>query len=439
MPAMFKHFIRMGSYVEKNAIEQSKDCFDGIFINANLLESTASATTSFITTILSDKDYVIDPIPFAFSLHQDHLCSEKINRKTKEKEIGIKNSFRKLSKQYGPMIEAIAGKRRLALDDFSKKNINVLAKCITEYQLNRLSEEIKDDSKYGVITVKKPAFIMSPYFSIQSNNVDEWTKVNQSLIIESKIVAKQSGIPLYGVILLGPVFLDDETSLLKLAKKFLEADADGYLYWIDDLDEQEITTARLNAMKKFIEEFKSNNKQIINMYGGYLSVLLSKYGLSGIVHGVAYWEKKQSKPISGGAAPPAKFYMNPIHERVNPDELSLVIDECKFSSKKEFLDNICNCDICNKVITDKVRESFVFSYGETELKAKEGVLKRQPTENSRLLCRSHYLRAKNQEIKYVLSTSQANLKTQLNNAKSIFEDKLDSLNLDYLGTWASML
>ena len=438
MPVEFKHFIRMGSYVEKTAIERSKDYFDGIVVNANLVESASSATTSFIITTLADKEYFIDPIPFVFSLHAYHLCSEQIDRKTKKSKIAIKRSFDKLSQRYGPMIEKIAGNARLDLNDFSPTNIKTLAEYVIRYQISRLNDELQGDSKYGVNINKIPAFVLSPYFPIIDRKLKEWLDINKALIRESKGVARSVNLPLYGVMLLSPAFLDNESDLLTLATGFLNEDADGYLYWFDNMDEKNLTKSRVIILKRFIEKFQNKNKPIINMYGGYLSALLSKFGLTGVIHGVAYWESKPSKPISGGAAPPVKFYLQPIHERITSDEMALLIDDCGLSSKQAFINNICNCDVCQKVIKDDVRNSFISTYGETEIKQSKSVMRRQATENSRMLCRMHYLRAKRQEIEYVMGKSTADLKQQLVDAQAFYADKSDSLSLEYLNNWASI-
>ena len=228
-------------------------------------------------------------------------------------------------------------------------------------------------------------------------------------------------------------------AIQSLAKKFLDVDANGYLFWFDNMDEQEMPKARIETLKKFVQEFQSKERPLINMYGGYLSILMSKYGLTGVIHGIAYWEKKQSKPISGGAAPPAKFYMGPIHERINPAELVLLVNECKYTSKKDFLDNICKCDTCTELITESIQESFITTYGESQIKVSKGRLISQATEKARILCRKHYLRAKAQEVNYVVGAEVAEIKRQLTAAKTTFEDKIDSIDLGYLDSWASIL
>lgn len=432
----FLHMVRMGTFAEKEILEQTSESYDVLVFNANLIEQGSAATASFISKI--KKGYIIDPIPYVFTLHIAHLQSEQIDRKTKEKSYTIKKPYEKLATKYSNIIYNLitTQKRKLLITDFEnpEERLN-MSQTILEYQLHRLNEELEEDAKYGIVENVSPLAVLAPYFYIPFNS-NEWLKVNTSFIEETKQLIQKSAIkkPLFGVIFISQYYLDYKEQLLSLANKFLNTQCDGYMFWFDSFDEYNISPTRLDNYKQFIKLFNEQGKPLFNMYGSHLSILASKIGMKGYAHGALYWENKPFRPLSVKGIPKAKYYLPAIHQRISSKEAYLSV--LANMGVQEFHRTICGCNVCNNVITKNVGEDFLNSFGETDL-GKDG--REYSTGKAHSLCKKHYILVLRKEIKDTLGRTNGEISTELESALNKYSKTIDSIDLTYLRTWQEIL
>src|ERR1035438_7768881 len=98
-------FLRLGSHAEKQYILKTLKLFRGVFVGANLLESTPLATVSLAVKILGgSKQFAIDPMTYVFGMDLSYIRSE--TGKVGAKKVGLKKSFSRLASLFGEAISS---------------------------------------------------------------------------------------------------------------------------------------------------------------------------------------------------------------------------------------------------------------------------------------------------------------------------------------------
>lgn len=425
-----QYILRMGSHAERSYIEWVKPLFDVLLLNANLVEGTPAASLSLVEA-LDEKPYLIDPINYAFALPVAYLQSSKINKRTGQETISTKRTFQKLAERYGePFTEAV-GNRPLVPGDFFDGTIRKKAvHSILEYQRQRLEEEQPQSGPLRILGDSiQPKALIIPYFFTDKSLT--WHQTNIELI--SDAVALKPDLPLYAVVLIDRTLLQDLETLLGATKAYCATKVDGFFIWISDQIEQSMGGQEVSNFVKFVQELCSDGRPTYNMYGGYLSALLSKFGLSGLSHGVGYGEHRHVIPVVGGGVPQAKYYFPPLHKAFMFADIQMTIAHL---SHEKYYSDVCNCPICHSVINDDFQSNFQ-KYGETELKGigKVGQPVFRQTANSVRICRGHYLVARFLEIIQIRDNDVQSLLSQLKEAENTYKHPSGFPSTGYLLTW----
>ncbi len=425
-----QYLLRMGSHAERSYIDWMKPLFDTLLLNANLVEGTPAASLSLVES-LDNKPYVIDPISYAFALPVQYLQSTKINKKTGQETISVKRTFQKLAERYGEPFSKAVGIRPLIPDDFSNKTVREKAvNSILAYQQQRLGEE---QPQAGPLRIPggniHPKVLISPYFFTDQSL--GWHPTNITLINDA--VAQKPDLPLYAVVLINQTLLQDLDTLLEVAKLYCETKADGFFIWISDQIEQSMGRQDVGNFIQFVQKLYSDGRPTYNMYGGYLSALLSKFGLTGLCHSVGYGEHRNVIPVVGGGVPQAKYYFPPLHKAFMFADIQTVI--ANIPTPKYYSD-VCDCPVCHTVISNNFQSNFQ-KYGETELKGlgRGGQPVFRQTANSVQICRAHYLAARFLEILQIRENDVQNLVARLTEAENTYRHPSGFPSTGYLLTW----
>ncbi|HUU78661.1 MAG TPA: hypothetical protein VMX55_09955 [candidate division Zixibacteria bacterium] len=309
-----KNFYRFNVTSEQSILKEQKDDYFGLTISAHL----ALFYKKFFSTYLRelDKPFFIDTVTYVFA--RDLTNTKKID---KDGELSLKKSYQKLIDYCDGNIKAILDKREFIPKDFFDNNgllINEFTEKIISLQKDFFSfKSVKSFDKYDKILGKKTGqlkllFLTAPYFYFESIN-DPWYKI--SLNMAQQALTIKDDFELYVILCFSKDMLLHESSITKMIDDF--SGFDGYIFWISDFNEKEMTLNYLTSLISFIKKIAAKEKPVFNLYGEYFSLILSKMGLNGYSRGLGFSENKFIDACVTGGGQPKRFYSPLLHYSVS--------------------------------------------------------------------------------------------------------------------------
>jgi len=359
------HIVRFGTAADqKYLLDEYLNTYGMLIINANILAHMPSALASFLSVRAGNKPYFIDPQTHAFQHDVAYIESSSEKRKGE-----IKTSIQKLADAYGNPVQLRIQKHNSVIpSDFKNASaIKEFCERVIGYQLNTIPNEIKksDTEKYfrylkqedgaKLYKVGSPHIIVAPYFYMTSNTIDDWIEVNIKCASESKNIsfARNGKVEFAIQIVISRELLANRDKLNLLIDRYKSVNPNKFLIWIDSFSEQEASEEELNNYVYYIKEL-GKAAPVINLYGGYFSVMLYKCKalgcLKGVSHGLEYGESRGVVPVGGGI-PTAKYYFPILHTRLSfRDALRAIRAVGGMNSVSEFYKNVCDCKMCKSII-----------------------------------------------------------------------------------------
>ena len=307
MPDQYpKIILRLGTHAEKEYFEKLGARFDGIIIGANLVESTPGASASLIVKFCGDKqdlEYYVDPMTYAFGTYVDPSSGEtrddldwiKSDQRVKGKSKPVrkfKRSYRKLAERFGePFQDAILSSKALTPDVVGdKRTVRRICDAVVSYQLRRIREEFEGDQEYADFAdeVPQPTAVIAPYFYIEPSAAGEWMTVNAALAAEAVRICKD--IPVHALVCAPRELLLDATFQQWISEIIVATGVKGIWLWFSKFDENTAKRTELTALRNLVGDLGEKGLFILNLHGGFFSLALHSFGLSGISHGVGYGE-----------------------------------------------------------------------------------------------------------------------------------------------------
>jgi hypothetical protein len=340
-----KLFYRINLTREKNLLEEFRDLYDGVVLNAHLAAYYSNWTPAFLTQL--NKPYFIDPVTYVFARP---LATIKSNE-------DLKKSYEKLRRAYGGRLEKITDTRPLFPKDFRRTRLSSeLAKSVLSFQNNLVADQSQTSlGDYLKILGKKegvkgPTFLVAPYFYFTSLD-DPWYEIS---LKTAKASLKYKGdSQLYAVICAPKSILLAEDTPEKLPRDY--KGFDGYLVLVSDFRERDDTENHLRGLIKLIKNLADLEKPVYMLYGGYFSLVLSNYGLTGYSRSLCYGESKKievDEPVTV-ARQPKNYYFDLTHVKL-PETVARVF----YSDYPKLL---CRCNICSGIsskMKSKIEEFF---------------------------------------------------------------------------------
>lgn len=425
-----EHLIRYDTAQDKVYLEEYKDKIDFLVFNANILCHHSEDNAKTIYVNFPTTKFFIDPKLYNFQLDISNIKSKK-----KDKSETIKESFIKLASEYC-LDYVIEKETPLSTNQVLKHGIQKLAQSVLDFQINFINEhldsELKDLIEFSE-QFRYPEILISASFCLLSENDLEWLSINGELLKKSLLLKNNYNLPIYANLIISKSILENKKLMSEIINTY--SIADGLILWIDDFDEQSVNEEIIEALISFIMKYKekNQNKKIYSLYGGYLSELLSNFGLNGVCHSVAYGESK--KINRGGGKPFSKYYLPLLYNRVKPEDMIRLLRQMNIKTRNDFLNEICSCTACNKNIFDDniERRFFVYldDYESTTLIRK----------NAKNNCRWHYLEVKAEEFNSISTTK---LKELVNNIYNTYlklekENYIDRAEYLHLLRWFNVL
>jgi hypothetical protein len=404
--------LRLGSHSEKEYFEKLITYFDGYIVASNLLENTPGATASLVHKFSSQNKaipYYIDPMTYIFgcyndpstnSLRKDLDWIKSDQKKAKKIVRDFKSSYRKVGEKFGGLFakaveDAVKKDSALMPDHFSDSHIEDACKKIIDYQKNCISKSLQNSLSSNEWEIFKeeislPSAIFAPYFYIEPNyQPKKWLKLNMNFIKCTVDISKE--IPVHAILCFDSSALLDNNFISELITEVKSSHVQGVWLWISKLNEDNASDSKLEdkllSLRKIVEQLR-DSIEVYNMHGGFFSLALSKFGMSGISHGIGYGEQKDVVPVIGQATPIVRYYLPALHRRLGVTEIERCFRGLEIETPEDFYNKICNCAICKGIIKDGVDQFAKF--GEMN-PIKSGSTKSGQTPTAAKLCRFHFL------------------------------------------------
>jgi|SRR5450756_168690 len=439
------HLARFGMPTESRFLTEFRDSYDWLVFNANSLAHMPGAIARLVSD-RSVKPYIVDPQTHAFQHDPIHVMNHN-----DDGTWSLKRSIARLADAYGPLIQSKAGKHAVVPSDLSPDVIENLARGVVEFQLHtvrnqEVCEENRDYLEWMKLDVTKPRAVIAPYFYMDARTYGLWLDPNMRLAAAARAAVRElEGTDLYLELVIDRDILLDEGVLREIASVYSEADCDGILLWVDALSEQKAPGGVLTGLLTLLREFRSNDLPVMNLYGGYFSILLScaSFGslLSGVCHGMEYGEDRSVVPVGGGI-PMAKFYLPSLHQRLRfGDVARLLFNRGWLRDGETFHREVCSCQACRDTLRGDASRFSLFGEGKpvTFMRGGSTVTLNYPLTETKERCLRHYLWRKEDEYQSAASKSRDDLLDELETTATEFESDLGVEGVSHLRTWVRVL
>jgi hypothetical protein len=144
---------------------------------------------------------------------------------------------------------------------------------------------------------------------------------------------------------------------------------------------------------------------------------MSKFGMSGVSHGVGYGEQKDVVPVIGKSTPTVRYYLRPIHRRLSVPQIERCFNALQITDVSQFYVQICNCVVCKGIVVKDLSQFSAFGdmhYSTTVSKR----LAQTPAAAKR--CRYHFLLNRIKERDWVKNTNISDIQLDLRNAHGVW-------------------
>jgi hypothetical protein len=438
------HWMTFGTFAEqKFFIYPTSDTYKGVIFNGNMAAYAPGGLAAFLAEKTKSLNYIIDPLTHAFQHDPSAVLT-----KGPDGELKVKSSIRTLADSFGNPIMKIVGKRPLVPKDLDLPIFEEFVENTINFQRNQILNSIEDSGVAKYLDPKenefKPYALIAPYFYLTETTVNVWLpKLAQSL--EIALSKKEAGEKIFGAVVVSQGVILNTSLLQEILKTLISLDVDGFLIWIDNLNENAAGGAELKGLFDLAKGLRvEGSKEVIALHGGYFSVLaggtLGKGALSGVAHGPEFGEFRSVVPVGGGI-PIAKYYIPHLHSRVRYSEAVHYFNNKEWlTSPEKFYSSVCDCLECKSVIKSNI-DNFT-KFGESTAKMitrKYGSVRIDyPTREAKERCLKHYLNRKKVEFNMAAQVKEEILQ-DLNYGIEEFKNVAGLEAVSHLQLWQEVL
>ena len=418
------HAIRLGTHAEKQYLSLSVSLFDEVLVNANLMEAGPGSTALFIVSL--GKPYMLDPVSYSFAQNPEYLMSSRRSE--------LKRTFRALIHRFGePLAVCAEGSRAVLASDFADSDkAEGFCRRVLDYQRTRVVEALRENEAFldeVALEEVPPERLIAPYFHNDERRT--WLAVNRRLAEAGAGLAGE-GENLCVAVAFDALMLDRREEVDALAETYEGLDCAGYLFWPSDFDETGATVGQIKGLRRLVTRLCGENGEGMMLYGGYFTALLEREGITATSHGVGYGEKRDIVPVVGGGLPPAKYYLQAIHDRIRIEEMLRLAEAVDDAT---FLREICRCTICSGLIERGGMELLRREFGATEERPYRDGYRNVATSRVYKLTRFHYIENKHRELQEIEGGTRESLVAGLEESYDRFSPTLGRGRLGYLLRW----
>lgn len=342
--AEIEQWLRMGTHAESDYFVRARGLYDGLVLNANLVEATTGATSLLVVRV--KRPYMIDPITFAFALDPSLLRSESQPRDPDESP-RARATFNALAEAYSLPIADRVGIDPIRPSDLTRDRLAIVVDKVLQYQSVTLRQALDENADFVGSPLHAesqwltPARIVAPYFVDDASS--RWREINLQMIGQTVAQRRESAA---GMVAFDATDLNDVMAE-QLARHYGQTGATTLWTWPADLDEHSSATSVLGAYAFLVQRLTVQGVRVLAAYGGFFALLLTYSGLAGLSHGLGYGDKRRVEPVVGGGLPPARYYLWPLRDSVSMATFAVV---CAGLTDAEYRTYICSCPICDGLL-----------------------------------------------------------------------------------------
>ena len=402
--------VRLGSHAEKEYVVKLEQFLDGLIVGANLFEATPGATASLLLRVGAKNTHLyVDPMTYAYGAYVDPtggtvrtdldwIKSEQTRRLSNGKKTTIrdfKRSYRALAEHLGsPLIEAVSNSAAVSPRQLLDPAIqSSLCTNVVQYQLDRMTMELEKDEelKYYIDDAPRPAAVFAPYFYIEPSDTTDWLDANFQLMRTTAALGLD--VPIHAILCADARHLSDEESMRRLREELPDTGVSGVWFWFSGFYEDAANERTLLSYRDLAEAL-SRKLEVHAMHGGFFSLLLSKYGMRGVSHGIGYGEQKNVVPVIGQSIPMVRYYLPPLAKRLGVPDIERAFDALGIRTPSDFHANICDCAVCRGIVSTSLDD--FSSFGDMHF-SRPTAERRSQTPAAAKRCRFHFLLARLRE------------------------------------------
>lgn len=437
------HWMTFGTFAEQSYfIYPRKDAYDGVIINANMAAYAPAGLATFLLEKTAGLRYIIDPMTHAFQHDPSAIAGSNNEPKT---------SIATLAEAYGEWLgpgQGVLGVRPVRPTDFADNAIlsDFVSNCLY-FQKHQLADAMakSDASKYLSVADASPLpfGLVAPYFYLTEVGLSDWLPVCRDCI--ELALAEEPGQRVFAAVVVGQGVILNEKLVEKIVKTFGGLAVAGYLLWVDGLDEHEAGSQELRALLELARALRGNgDKEVINLHGGYFSVLaagtLGKSAMSGVSHGPEFGELRSVVPVGGGI-PVSRYYIPLLHSRIRFREAARLLQgKGWLDSATVFHGEVCDCRECKATLDGDAGNFVLFGVGTPrEVRRGRGVVRIEyPTGETKKHCLKHYLERKRREFQ-LAAGPEADILSDLDKGIREFQDVGGLGAVSHLMLWKGVL
>jgi len=305
-------YLRLNLPREIEIAKQYRNEVHGFVLEAHIFEVFKRTFSNFLALRGYDT-YIIDPVVYKFSLQDIIDQTDKV-------------WYQNLVSAYH--LELTEEQPFLNPRKISDAKIRDITKQVIYYQCEVVRNEIKRAAYQNLgllqflpslkkpdynLNPRAPMYVIPPYLIIEDTDNAEYRdylKFNVKSIMYAKKLTKA---PLLGIVAIGDEILQDINKLKEVLMAYLiNIECDAYGVWVTGLNE---ATDKDFLLGRYVSLFltlkRRSNKPVINLYGGYFSLILSALNiLDGVVFGIGYAEYRDPRMEAGPVA--VNRYYNPL-------------------------------------------------------------------------------------------------------------------------------
>ncbi len=313
-----------------------RECFDILTVPSTIASYYADATAAFVLS--SGLKYMIEP---RTPLFQGVLRQPRASHYT-------------LASVMGDTVSAHVDENREKGDwihfpvDFYSDDVcaEVVASMVNfqrEYggrakdvgtKLNRYRELLKKatggSKSVGLSDEKRgPTYVLCPYFAVQSFSDAWWNVMGKIWNAAQQVDNPEEILPV--------VAMSSASALQRAIESVPDSLSSRVFFWIPGFDEKLASFDKLCEVKEAVNSL-ATAYGLMNLYGGYFSILLGKFGLDGFNNGLGYSESREWPTLDSTGAAPARYYVRRLHAYVSQATATAIVEtDSAFA---------CGCSVC---------------------------------------------------------------------------------------------
>lgn len=305
------------------------DAWDGLVVPGTLATFYFDGTGGFVLT--RGRSYVIDP---RTPLLQEITVARPQPRR----------SHLAIAAVHDPEVPAVWPSEEIRLSYWRDGRWPDVVERVLDFQRGYSSQATAKIDKYARLLAEAtgrslalepdpPHRLVPPYWAVTGPDDPWWELSRDATSLAFERYASSDVMPILAT--------TRETPVRRFAELLgdLPGDCRQVFCWRGSWDEAEATRDDIRGWVETINQASAYDLEVTNLYGGYLSVLLTAAGLGGLNHGVGYSESRDVRRLGATGAPPTRYYVPALRAFVPRASAQPVLDSLP-------TDWVCDCSVC---------------------------------------------------------------------------------------------